>query len=221
MIDVSDGLRLTPHTSPTARFRACDRVERVPLAEGALVEDVGFGEDYELLAATPDPLSYTVIGRCEGSGVGLTRKASPSSSPNWEHRQPARSGRASLGRRPCHTLPRAATVGIERIRSAPRSPGAVDVQPRDRTQLWSCSRSARARQGAAPGAQGPTASAGPRLPGRTFRRAPPSGQRSRVRAVGEGGRRSAEHSSGFEDDRPAHLRWPAVGLRTGWAPRRP
>jgi hypothetical protein len=45
-------------------------VERVPFAEGATVDDLNFGEDYELLAATPDPLDFTVIGRCEeGSGV--------------------------------------------------------------------------------------------------------------------------------------------------------
>ena len=31
---------------------------------------VGFGEDYELLATTPDPLDFTVVGRVEkGSGV--------------------------------------------------------------------------------------------------------------------------------------------------------
>ena len=45
-------------------------LDLVPLADGATVEDVGFGEDYELLAATADPLGFTVIGRCEeGSGV--------------------------------------------------------------------------------------------------------------------------------------------------------
>ena len=39
-----------------------------------------FGEDYELLAATPDPLDFTVIGRCEeGSGV------EPAGLGGWEH----------------------------------------------------------------------------------------------------------------------------------------
>ena len=48
--------------------------------------DVGFGEDYELLAATPDPLGFTVIGRCEeGSGVGLTLHGEPVELAGWEH----------------------------------------------------------------------------------------------------------------------------------------
>ena len=52
----------------------------MPLAGGATVEDLAFGEDYELLAATPDPVGFTVIGRCEeGAGVdGLP-------AGGWEH----------------------------------------------------------------------------------------------------------------------------------------
>ena len=30
-------------------------LERVPLAEGATIEDLGFGEDFELLAAVAEP----------------------------------------------------------------------------------------------------------------------------------------------------------------------
>jgi thiamine monophosphate kinase len=61
-------------------------LERVPLAQGATLEDVGFGEDYELLAATPDPLEFAVIGRCEeGSGVGLTLHGEPFDLVGWEH----------------------------------------------------------------------------------------------------------------------------------------
>src|SRR5439155_11179840 len=73
MLDVSDGLAVdAAHLARRSGCRVAIELERVPLAPGALVEDVGFGEDYELLAATPDPLDFTVIGRCEeGSGVGL------------------------------------------------------------------------------------------------------------------------------------------------------
>jgi thiamine monophosphate kinase len=61
-------------------------LERVPLAEGAMLEDVGFGEDYELLVATPDPLDFTVIGRCEeGSGVGVTLHGKAVELAGWEH----------------------------------------------------------------------------------------------------------------------------------------
>jgi hypothetical protein len=55
-------------------------LERVPLADGATVDDLSFGEDYELLAATPEPLGFPVIGRCEeGSGV------EPTGLGGWEH----------------------------------------------------------------------------------------------------------------------------------------
>ena len=44
----------------------------MPLAEGATVEDLGFGEDFELLAAVEDPGRFAVIGRCEeGEGVEI------------------------------------------------------------------------------------------------------------------------------------------------------
>jgi thiamine monophosphate kinase len=51
----------------------------VPLAPGATVADLAFGEDYELLATTPDPLDFTVVGRVE-EGSGVTPELG-----GWEH----------------------------------------------------------------------------------------------------------------------------------------
>jgi thiamine-monophosphate kinase len=87
MLDISDGLAAdAAHIARRSGCRLAIELERVPLAEGALQEDVGFGEDYELLAATPDPLDFTVIGRCEeGSGVGLTLHGKPVELAGWEH----------------------------------------------------------------------------------------------------------------------------------------
>jgi thiamine monophosphate kinase len=60
-------------------------LERVPLAEGATIEDLGFGEDYELLAAVPSE-AFHVIGRCErGEGVELLRYGVPVELGGWEH----------------------------------------------------------------------------------------------------------------------------------------
>jgi thiamine-monophosphate kinase len=87
MLDVSDGLAAdAAHIAARSGCRVAIELERVPLAEGAMLEDVGFGEDYELLAATPDPLGFTVIGRCEeGSGVVVTLHGEPVELGGWEH----------------------------------------------------------------------------------------------------------------------------------------
>jgi thiamine monophosphate kinase len=61
-------------------------LDRVPLAPGATVEDLAFGEDYELLAAVPGPSELTEIGACEqGSGVELLRGGQPVELAGYRH----------------------------------------------------------------------------------------------------------------------------------------
>src|SRR5205823_1379717 len=51
MLDLSDGLAAdAAHIAARSGCRLVVELERVPLAAGALLEDVSFGEDYELLA---------------------------------------------------------------------------------------------------------------------------------------------------------------------------
>jgi thiamine-monophosphate kinase len=87
MLDLSDGLaRDAEHIASRSGCSVVIELEQVPLAPGATHGDLGFGEDYELLAATPEPGRFTIIGRCEpGSGVEIRHDGSPVALSGWEH----------------------------------------------------------------------------------------------------------------------------------------
>jgi thiamine-monophosphate kinase len=86
-MDVSDGLAVDlGHIARRSGVRCVVELERVPLAEGATLADVGFGEDYELLAAVPDAGRFHAIGRVEeGEGIELLLDGEPHELGGWEH----------------------------------------------------------------------------------------------------------------------------------------
>lgn len=87
LTDISDGLAVDAgHLAERSGCRIEVELEQVPLAPGATVDDLRFGEDYELLAATPDPLGFAVIGRCvAGEGVTIRLNGEPVALAGWEH----------------------------------------------------------------------------------------------------------------------------------------
>lgn len=87
LLDISDGLGADAgHIAERSGCRVLIDVERVPLAEGAELEDLGFGEDYELLAAVAEPGPYAVVGHCEeGNGAELLLAGEPVGLAGWDH----------------------------------------------------------------------------------------------------------------------------------------
>ena len=87
MLDVSDGIAVdAAHLARRSGCRLLVDLDAVPLA--GTLDDLGFGEDFELLAAVPPgtSLGFPVIGRVEeGDGVLLLHDGEPYFLSGYQH----------------------------------------------------------------------------------------------------------------------------------------
>lgn len=87
LMDISDGLAVDAgRIAYRSGVRCVLELEHVPLGESARLEDLGFGEDFELLAAVAEPGRFQVVGRVEeGEGVDVRLDGAPYPLRGYDH----------------------------------------------------------------------------------------------------------------------------------------
>src|SRR3954453_22618889 len=87
LLDISDGIAVDAlHLARRSGVRCVVELDAVPLAGGATIDDLGFGEDFELLAAVREADGFAVVGRVEeGEGVVLLHEGAPYDLRGYEH----------------------------------------------------------------------------------------------------------------------------------------